>query len=166
MNVFYLSENPTRAAYYHCDKHIVVMPKESAQMICTNLHLVGVTDVPFKKTHENHPCTVWARDNRENFELLCEFMFHLSAEYSARYNRVHLAFKLVEPFMTRQFIKKFPSGAFTPPPQCMPEQFRGPSTVLAYREFYNKDKSRFAQWRYSEVPYWFKPETDSEKVTT
>lgn len=157
MNIFYLSESPKRAARYHCDKHIVAMPKESAQMICTNLRAMGVQNVPYRSTHANHPCTVWARDTRENFEFLCELMYYQSEEYTKRYERVHKSFQVVKPFLTSRYLKVFPVGRFEEPPQCMPELFRKESTVLAYRNFYNKDKYRFAQWRYSEVPYWFNP---------
>ena len=35
MNIFILSENIDKCAEYHVDKHIVKMPLESAQMLCT-----------------------------------------------------------------------------------------------------------------------------------
>ena len=35
MNIFYLDEDPLVAARYHCDKHVVKMITETAQMLCT-----------------------------------------------------------------------------------------------------------------------------------
>ena len=35
MNIFYLDRNPKVAAEMHCDKHVVKMILESAQMLCT-----------------------------------------------------------------------------------------------------------------------------------
>ena len=35
MNIFYLDRDPRIAAQMHCDKHVVKMPLESAQMLCT-----------------------------------------------------------------------------------------------------------------------------------
>jgi len=35
MNIFYLHKNPQIIAQELCDKHIVKMPLESAQMLCT-----------------------------------------------------------------------------------------------------------------------------------
>lgn len=160
MNIFYLSENPRRAAKYHCDQHVSAMPKESAQMICTNLRLVGVNDVPYKSTHANHPCTIWVRDSRENYEFMCEFIYQQSKEYTRRYHRKHLSYQLVEPFLKSHYAKKFPVGGFSTPPQCMPEQYRKETTVRGYREFYNRDKSRFARWNHSDTPYWFNPQGD------
>ena len=38
MNIFVLDENPTVAGMSLCDKHIVKMVIESAQMLCTALY--------------------------------------------------------------------------------------------------------------------------------
>ena len=54
MNIFVLSECPIEAAQMQCDKHVVKMIVETAQMLCT----VGTG--PYKRTHASHPCTVWA----------------------------------------------------------------------------------------------------------
>ena len=35
MNIFYLDKDPVKAAQYSCDKHVVKMILESAQMLCT-----------------------------------------------------------------------------------------------------------------------------------
>ena len=35
MNIFYLDKNPKIAAQMQCDKHVVKMILESAQMLCT-----------------------------------------------------------------------------------------------------------------------------------
>ena len=35
MNIFYLDKDPVKAAEYSCDKHVVKMILESAQMLCT-----------------------------------------------------------------------------------------------------------------------------------
>ena len=35
MNIFYLDKDPKKAAEYSCDKHVVKMILESAQMLCT-----------------------------------------------------------------------------------------------------------------------------------
>ena len=35
MNLFYLDEDLDKSAQYHVDKHIVKMPLEAAQLLCT-----------------------------------------------------------------------------------------------------------------------------------
>ena len=37
MNLFYLDENLDKCAEYHVDKHIVKMPLEVAQILCTSI---------------------------------------------------------------------------------------------------------------------------------
>ena len=76
MNIFALSNDPRRAAIYHCDEHVLKMILECCQMLYTchwvleSSHLesweetVGVK--PYKKTHENHPCCIWIRKAKEN----------------------------------------------------------------------------------------------------
>ena len=56
MNIFVLSKNPQIAAHLHCDKHVVKMILETAQLLYS-AHPV----IPggYKRTHVNHPCAVW-----------------------------------------------------------------------------------------------------------
>ena len=46
MNIFVLSDNPSVAAEMMLDKHVVKMPTESLQMICTIVDMHGY-GVPF-----------------------------------------------------------------------------------------------------------------------
>ena len=61
MNVFILDTNPHAAAKMQCDKHVVKMCLETAQILST------ITGGPYKPTHANHPCTLWAKANRTHF---------------------------------------------------------------------------------------------------
>ena len=38
------------------------------------------------------------------------------------------------------------STFITPPPQCMPDEYRNKNYVTAYRQYYAGDKVRFAKW--------------------
>ena len=56
MNIFYLHKNPAVAAKMHCDKHVVKMILETAQLLCTAHHETGTgTKAMNKPTHKNHP---------------------------------------------------------------------------------------------------------------
>ena len=58
MNIFILDESPIISAQMQCDKHIVKMPLETAQMLCSVFHRHGQGHlVPYKEAHKNHPCT-------------------------------------------------------------------------------------------------------------
>jgi hypothetical protein len=69
MNIFFLDENPTLSAKYHVDKHVVKMILETAQLLCSVHHVTDqVTDqVPYKLSHKNHPCAIWARESLSNY---------------------------------------------------------------------------------------------------
>jgi hypothetical protein len=41
MNIFVLDEDPVISAQMQCDKHIVKMPLETAQMLCSVFHRHG-----------------------------------------------------------------------------------------------------------------------------
>ena len=43
MNIFYLAHNPTDCAQMHCDKHVVKMILETAQLLSTAHHERGST---------------------------------------------------------------------------------------------------------------------------
>ena len=75
MNIFYLNKDPEIAAQMHCDKHVVKMILESAQMLSTAHRILDGDDIAnskglYKMTHKNHPCNIWVRKNNENYEWL------------------------------------------------------------------------------------------------
>jgi len=53
MNIFYLSRDPVLCAEMHCDKHVVKMILETAQLLSTAHHMLG-SNAPYKVTHKNH----------------------------------------------------------------------------------------------------------------
>ena len=44
MNIFYVDRDPVKAAQMMCDKHIVKMILESAQMLCTAKRVLDGTE--------------------------------------------------------------------------------------------------------------------------
>ncbi len=158
MNIFMLSNSPKRAARYHCDKHVVKMPLEYAQMICTNLRMTGVKKIPYKSTHVNHPSTIWARQSQENFNFLCDLLFYTSEEYKRRYGREHKALTELRPFLRDKFINRLPAGELSDFSMAMPDFLKSKNPVQSYRMFYHFDKFIFAEWKYSKTPYWYQPE--------
>ena len=102
MNIFYLDNDPAKAASYQYNKHKVKMILESAQMLCTAHHHYGNGhNVPYKKAHYNHPSTIWCRQNASQYMWLYDHMIALGKEYTKRYNKTHLTItKCAEVFKT------------------------------------------------------------------
>lgn len=118
MNIFFLSLNPVDAAQYQCDKHVVKMILETAQLLCTahrvldGVQLVSETtgkllqkyrhpdtemdDLLYKSTHINHPSSKWVRKTSGNYMwAYCHFLA-LCEEYEHRYGRQHASLKLAD----------------------------------------------------------------------
>ena len=75
MNIFYLDRDPAKCAAMHCDKHVVKMILEYAQLLST-AHRVLDGDQNadsqgfYKATHKNHPSAVWVRESWAHYVKL------------------------------------------------------------------------------------------------
>src|SRR5574343_549928 len=102
MNIFYLDHNTGVCSRYHCDKHVVKMILEYAQLLSTAHHILdkdGAPSVLYKPTHINHPSAVWARANAENYRWLVSLFIDLNKEYTFRYNKRHKSKSLLSSFL-------------------------------------------------------------------
>ena len=144
MNIFYLHSDPKVAASYFYDKHKVKMILECAQMLCTAHIALGNDGVPYKKSHLNHPSSVWARANNENYHWLYNHMLALGEEYTNRYKRTHLTITKCKDILAVAPLN-IPTGSFNEPPQCMPDEYKVDNdSVSAYWNYYEQDKYKIA----------------------
>ena len=114
MNIFILDEDPVLAAQLQCDKHVVKMITESAQMMSTAHRLLdgkmvkkpsksgkrmikyydlyeGADDLEMEmilmtNVHENHPCTKWTMESSANYDWHWTHLQALCHEYTRRYS--------------------------------------------------------------------------------
>ena len=145
MNIFYLHEDPRKAAGYQYNKHVVKMILESAQMLCTaHHHFDNGNNVPYKKAHYNHPSTIWARQNSRNYYWLYNHMLALGEEYTKRYGKTHLTItKCFKPLQNVPVGMPL-GGPATQPPQCMPDEYKNDCAVKAYWSYYLGEKHSVA----------------------
>ena len=167
MNIFVLDESPIISAQMQCDKHIVKMPLETAQMLCSVFHRHGQGDkVPYKEAHKNHPCTLWAGDSADNFSWLVQHGMELCFEYTRRYNKIHKCQQVIMDISLSDCVLGF-DNIRTPHPQCMPDEYKCASdeSVLAYRKYYVNDKKDIAKWEKSRpMPDWYDVGNDYYKM--
>ncbi len=164
MNIFYLDRDPEIAAQMLCDKHVVKMILESAQMLSTAHRVLDGDEYAdrvglYKMAHKNHPSTIWVRHSYQNYKWLYTHMIALMQEYTYRYGKHHATERLIEP------LGNFPIGlreafknsfkTYTDPPQCMPDHCKNEDTVSAYQTYYIIEKSNFATWKRRNTPEWF-----------
>jgi hypothetical protein len=182
MNIFYLDQHPKIAAEYHCDKHVVKMIIEYAQLLSTahrildgdlyidktangrNIKRWKLDDprepILYKASHINHPSAIWVRESLDHYQWLWNLATELCQEYRHRYggktDKQHKTSLVIQnlSFAPNNIPR---TGLFTEPPQAMPEDAKVPGdSIAAYRNYYKKHKVRFAKWTNREIPSWYK----------
>ena len=150
MNIFFLDWDVKKCAEYHCDKHVVKMILETAQLLC-GVHWVLGKEAPYKLSHKNHPCSIWARSSIENYLWLCELGLELCQEYYSRYNKIHKSKQIIEWCVINK--PQLPDIPFTEPPQAMPDHCKiDNNSILSYRNYYMMEKRSFSTWKNREIP--------------
>jgi hypothetical protein len=155
MNIFVLDRDVRKCAEYHNDKHVVKMILESAQLLCGVHHVVeeNTDEVPYRLSHKNHPCSIWARENISNYLWLCELGLELCKEYTYRYEKRHKSQDVIEWCLINP--PDIPEEDFTEPPKAMPEEYKVDDVVQSYRNYYLGDKKYFSKWKKRDAPSWF-----------
>ncbi|MCW8982480.1 MAG: hypothetical protein OQK13_00385 [Gammaproteobacteria bacterium] len=151
MNVFYLSSDPVLSARYHCDKHVVKMILEYAQLMCTAHHLTGSGHAGmYRVTHQNHPSAVWVRKSVSHYMYVFRMWEQLLDEFSIRYGKQHKTGTLYDDLSAAPSL---PMTEFQAPPQCMPEEYKRDDAVTAYRVYYKHGKADILQYKHNR-PSW------------
>ena len=173
MNIFYLDRDPVIAAQMMCDKHVVKMILESAQMLSTAHRVLDGDEYAnemglYKLAHKNHPSTIWVRSSELNYRWLWEHYVALMDEYTYRYDKTHATSRLRDAL--NKTPDNIPSTQYpnisstqypnTDPPMCMPDYCKGDDTVLSYQTYYIVEKSGFAKWKRRDIPEWFNAERE------
>lgn len=155
MNIFILDYNTKKCAQYHCDKHVVKMILETAQLLCGVHHMTPqvTPQVPYKLSHKNHPCAIWARQSLSNYLYLCDLGLELCKEYTYRYGKRHKSQQVIEWCMINK--PQIPDIDFTTPPKAMPDEYKVIDVVESYRNYYKGAKKNFAVWKNRNIPEWF-----------
>ncbi|MBT61119.1 MAG: hypothetical protein CMA63_06190 [Euryarchaeota archaeon] len=161
MNIFYLDEDPKMSAQWQCDKHVVKMILESAQLLSTAHRELDGDDWGdevglYKSTHKNHPSAVWARSSKPNYDWLYDHFCALCDEYRYRYGKEHLTWRKFSDVLDYA-PPSILHTKFEAPPQCMPDPYKHSMTVKAYRNYYTLDKSTKEWFCYKKGrcrPWW------------
>ena len=153
MNIFFLDFDTKKCAEYHCDKHVVKMILESAQLLCGSHWILG-SEAPYKLSHKNHPCSIWVRESLSNYLYLCDLGLELCKEYTYRYGKRHKSQDVIEWCLTNK--PNINDVDFTCPPLAMGDEFKiGNNVIESYRNYYIRAKKDFAVWKNRPIPDWF-----------
>lgn len=153
MNIFLLDYDLQLCAQYHCDKHIVKMPTETAQLLSSAYYSTSEEHLaPYKRSHYNNPLAIWCRSSIENWMWLSNFGIALYDEYQYRYDRSHQGGEAIKYML--QHPPSLQSRKFEYPPQSMPDQYKDVDPVIAYRAYYNGEKYHLFHWTKRQIPPW------------
>lgn len=176
MNIFYLDANPRQAAKWHVDKHVVKMPLEACQMLCTAHRVLDgaeytektsngrrikrwkhpnkfYDDLLYKATHVKHPSCVWVRESNEHYKWLYEYFIALCNEYTQRYNKPYRCFEVFSDYLYHA-PASIPSRGFSEPPMAMDSAYVVSGDVVgSYRQYYRIGKSALHEWKQNR-PDW------------
>lgn len=181
MNIFYLDKDPVKAAEYSCDKHVVKMILESAQMLCTahrvldgeiviTKSVTGRKKTIYKHPNSNmdailygagwlkHPSCKWVLESTYNYFWLYNHMMALGDEYTKRYGKVHLTITKLGDLLKSPPKNSPVNKIGSDPIPAMPDECKVPGNVVeSYRKYYVMKKSKFATWRSpATIPMWYK----------
>lgn len=164
MNIFYLHENPIKAAVMHNDAHCIKMILETAQMLSTAHRVVDQyyycndddeyvfhklpeekLGVLYKTAHISHPSTIWVRSSLQHYKWTFELFEALCIEYTYRYGKEHKTDRCLREVL-RNPPQLIEDKGFTQPPQCMPDEYKTECSIEAYRNYYRGDK-QWNSWR-------------------
>lgn len=181
INIFILDNCPIQSAREQCDKHVVKMIVESAQMLSTahrmldgelsrRLSKSGKTNVKYwtlpdsrehllyKAVHVGHPCTIWSMESEENYNWHYIHFVALCDEYQYRYGKVHKTDALLRDALKQvpTNIPRIPRTQFKLAMGSNPECMHPNDPVRSYREFYKTKQERFKMvWTNRNTPEWF-----------
>ena len=168
MNIFAVNDDPRMAALELPDKLIPKMIVESAQMLST-AHRVLDGDARadakllYKKAYENHPSTIWVRQDAMNYWWLWMHALTLCAEYKWRFTDEEEYITGIAVHKTETVIRALQELPLNIPankdtsyevladlPLCMPDQYKesGNSNlhnhqwyaIESYQKFVTQDK--------------------------
>ena len=185
MNLFYLDENLDACAEAHVDKHIVKMPLEAAQLLCTAIwvdSVIGFVPRALNKEEtreltslmsnvkalpmEERPLTPYLPMmynhpctiwTRSSLDNFEWVHCYANALNDEYYYRYGRQHKSVVEVINRlPEPKNMPRLGMTEFLLAMPDELKQEDNpIQSYRDYYHLDKATFAKWSHRPKPHWW-----------
>ena len=168
MNIFFLSRKASRCARWHCDKHVVKMMLETAQLLYTAHWVLDVEpdfataprrgdgEIGYRPIRNvRHPCAIWVRESLRHYSWLADLGVALCAEYRHRFGqgRQHSCEEHIF-WLYAHRPAAIEDRGWKQPAQAMPAEWRRADSVAAYRAYYKGGKSHLLSYTARGVPHW------------
>lgn len=158
MQVFLLDEDMQKNAESYVNKHIVKIPLELTQVLCTSLRENGYScENLYKSTHVKHPWCKFAQASSQNFLYLYNLGLILFKEYSFRYERKHISEEVLNRCFLLSGLKNDIDLTFNKFdfPLCFPEKYKKNNVVESYRDYVINEKLQMGVWKKRKKPEWW-----------
>ena len=147
MNIFITNNDPIICAQDHCDVHLRKQILETAQMLSTAHIVLDGNQVAYKKTHQNHPCSVWVREASENYFWTVGLLESMLIEYEYRFQKHHKTSETVNAL--RSMPANIKQKSLTPFVTAMPDECKRSDPLESYHYYL---KVKFNEWASREKP--------------
>lgn len=182
MNIFFLDEDPLKCGPLHPDKLVVKMPLEATQMLSTALIVNGGEGAPklgssngnYRKTHENHPSSIWVRESVSNYLWTVQYLESLIDRYEFVYGKSSSFRPLIRYFLRNSHL--IPDGVLADPliainleareriahhtgldqiRDVTARRFPWDLSVFVYQCYISLCKRHYAKWRSGDQPEYY-----------
>lgn len=179
MQIFFLSRNPRKAAQFLCDKHVVKMPTETAQILATVLWIYNPMHAwyfhnmyglykPFY--NRKHPTIMWVGASVANYMWAIDLLEELCKEYTFRYKKTHYCERFVHLHRNVFGIPHLLKTEWVPMTEeyqaIQDKTMKDSNPIIAYMTYYFLEKRSFAKWNKTRpAPGWWNCNIDEvEKI--
>jgi hypothetical protein len=164
VNFFYLDKDPKKCAKYYCNKHILKIPIEIAQIL-SKIHYELNSKIDYSKIYKNSSVVkntlgpyCWIKESLDNYFWASKLGLELINEYKIRYNKTEHKTESI-----LQYLYKNPPNL----PKVKGTKFKGTNKYDMF-QFVSDDPIICAQYNYAEMkcindkwnedgpPDWFK----------
>jgi hypothetical protein len=106
----------------------------------------------YKTAYPHHPMTIWVGSSGTNFYWSIQLLDQLLYQYTMRYKKVHKTMRISSLFHSKYKLWHNWETEFTPPPLCMPDEYKCDNYIQSYKDYYVGEKKRFAKYTSVDTP--------------
>ncbi|HNC57031.1 MAG TPA: hypothetical protein PLP33_16435 [Leptospiraceae bacterium] len=156
MNIFVFNLDPFLAAKDHPKSYLVKMPLETAQLLCTAHHVLNPNkyNIPYKKTHENHPCAVWVRQTKENYLWTINYGLGLCRWFTETRKKTHGCESIIDWAKHNVDKLQFKDTGLKSFALAMPDEYKCIDPVVSYQSYFKGEKKKLAIWEQGAPDWW------------
>jgi hypothetical protein len=163
VNFFYLDTDPKKCAKYYCNKHIIKIPIEIAQIL-SKLHHELKTGIDYDKIYKNSIVVkgsigpyLWIKESYDNYVWASKLGLELINEYKLRYNKNDHKTEIILQFLADNppNIPKIGITKFKGTNKYDMFQFISDDPIICARFNYAEMKCINDKWTKEGPPKWF-----------